>query len=1001
MARYSSHTDWLPLIEVSGSFLTPGVLDSVFPQGLDSVYPESKKHLRLAYEAWRDAQENQDKQMPALHKAWCDIVLTDFLEFQNSDLTDGNGWTATNDTGTVSFAPTYAMCNNVGEDGLAIPLMFILILPQDTKLTEMNRHDEWPASSIEKVTRLCRKQQVRLGLVTNGESWTLVNAPLDGISGTATWYARLWFQEPKTLRAFSSLLGMRRLFGAPNESLPALLDESSEHQEEVTSTLGSQVRTAVEVFIQGLDKAVARSNKELLHGVSPAELYEAGLTVMMRLVFLLCAEERGLLLDDDRYANHYSISTLRGQLEAAMHQDSEERLERYFDAWPRLLALFRAIYAGIEHPALRLPALGGTIFDPDRYPFLEGRLANSSWRDTNPMPLAIDNRTVLLLLNSLQILEQANGALKLSYRSLDVESIGHIYEGLLEYTARKAYGITLGLQGAKGRLPIMTLAELESLALFDQEKLFARVNEVTGRGLPALKNSYNKTLTFDLKHNLTLACNGDSELIERIVPFAAWMRLDAWGWPLVYADGAYIVAPGQDRRDTGTHYTPKALTLKIVERALEPLVYEGTAEGMPREQWKLKSAAEILALKVCDPAMGSGAFLVQSCRYLADKLYEAWEQAEAAGKFVTSTGEVHDTNDTEGMSKEQDERLNEARQLIAEKCLYGVDINPLAVELAKLSLWLVTISKGRPFAFLDHNLKSGDSLLGLTDIEKLQKFNYESQEEKLAFLYSGKEFSENVRAIIELRKEIASTVIRDITDVHRMAEQNALINQRIKRLKLLADIFTGELLTLNGDMSKAQGRKKLSAALKGISTYVNDILTDVEEKVIHWRVEAKKKLNSDLPDGKACRQPFHWALEFPEVFQQGGFDAIVGNPPFSGGQHLTGTLGTAYRNYLVNFIADGTKGSADLCAYFYLRAFSMLRPGGIFGLIACNTIAEGDTRQVALERMVQQGGSIIAAYPNMPWPGTAAVVISLVFFFNPSCSSICCKSLITNIRKKI
>ena len=134
-----------------------------------------------------------------------------------------------------------------------------------------------------------------------------------------------------------------------------------------------------------------------------------------------------------------------------------------------------------------------------------------------------------------------------------------------------------------------------------------------------------------------------------------------------------------------------------------------------------------------------------------------------------------------------------------------------------------------------------------------------------------------------------------------------------------------------------------------------------------------------MPDGKPSRRPFHWALEFPEVFQEGGFDAVCGNPPFSGGQHLTGTLGTAYRDFMVNHIANGTKGSADLVAYFYLNVYDLLKHGGVFGLIACNTIAEGDTRQVGLERLLQQDATIIAANPNMPWPGKAAVVISPVF----------------------
>src|SRR5205085_8932978 len=97
------------------------------------------------------------------------------------------------------------------------------------------------------------------------------------------------------------------------------------------------------------------------------------------------------------------------------------------------------------------------------------------------------------------------------------------------------------------------------------------------------------------------------------------------------------------------------------------------------------------------------------------------------------------------------------------------------------------------------------------------------------------------------------------------------------------------------------------------------------------------------------RRAFIWFLEFPEVFDRGGFDAIVGNPPFMGGQKLTGHFSREYREYLVNQLASGTRGSADLCAYFYLRAFALLRSGGQFGLLATNTIAQGDTREVGLD----------------------------------------------------
>ena len=969
MKKLSQHAEWLSLVDISGPFLAVSVLDRVFPQGLEAVYPESKRRIRAAYEEWCDAVDQNDPALSELHREWAKLVLSEFLEIPDEVLLAGNDFSVTADDGNGAFSPDWFVRGNDGK-----PLIFIGLLPPGCNLDSVMRQNNWAASPLDKMTRLCRTKDVRLGLLTNGEQWMLVNAPNGKTSGNVSWYARLWFQEPKTLQAFSSLLGVRRFFGPAADTLPALLDESLNCAEEVTDTLGDQVRTAVEVLIQGLDKADEDRNRALLRDVAPSELYEAGLTVMMRLVFLLCAEERGLLLlGSETYDQCYAVSTLRSQLAAEADQYGPEILERRHDAWARLLAVFRAVYGGIEHPEMRLPALGGSLFNPDKYPFLEGRAKGTSWKECNPTPLPIDNRTVLLLLTSLQVLEQPGGAILLSYRALDVEQIGHIYEGLLEHTAIRAADITLGLSGsAKTKNPNVGLAELESLALDSEKALFDRVKKITGRSPAAIKNAYRRTPDPALLAKISAVCGGKMELAERITPYANWLRLDAWEQPLVYHKDAFMVTMGQDRRDFGTHYTPKILTEKIVKTTLEPVVYHGPAEGMPREEWVLKSPAELLNLKICDPAMGSGAFLVQVCRYLSERLFEAWRKAEEQGKFINSDGNVFDQPIAEPMTKLVDDRMNAARRLIAEKCLYGVDINPLAVELAKLSIWLVTISKGRPFGFLDHNLKSGDSLLGIHDIEQLRELKMKPDGKGYTHLF-GSGITGAVDEALHLREEIRQVPIRDITDVERMAKLHDDAQLQLSKVKLLADLFIGEVFCFKGKANKLQER------LDSLSIIVSEILQNDDTQNRHFYAEARQKLDLDLPLGKPHRRPFHWALEFPEVFQSGGFDAICGNPPFSGGQHLTGSLGTAYRDYLVNQIADGAKGSADLVAYFYLNAYDLLKNGGVFGLIACNTIAEGDTRQVGLERLLKQSATIIAADPNMPWPGTAAVVISPAF----------------------
>ena len=166
------------------------------------------------------------------------------------------------------------------------------------------------------------------------------------------------------------------------------------------------MRQAVEVLVRSIDRANRDNGGALLKGVAEDKLYEAALTVMMRLVFLFCAEERDLLLlGDELYDKNYAVSTLREQLRVTATNFGEEVLERRHDAWSRLLTTFRAVYGGIQHQRLKLPAYKGELFDPDRFPFLEGRMSGTTWKDTPCQPIPVDNRTVLHLLEALQVLQ--------------------------------------------------------------------------------------------------------------------------------------------------------------------------------------------------------------------------------------------------------------------------------------------------------------------------------------------------------------------------------------------------------------------------------------------------------------------------------------------------------------------------------------------------------------------------------------------------------------------
>ncbi|EIX9393604.1 ATP phosphoribosyltransferase regulatory subunit [Klebsiella pneumoniae] len=974
MSLTNNHAEWLSLVDISGPFLAIPVLTHTFPQGLEELSSFKRRRLRQAYDEWREALELEDPQLEDLHSAWIDEVLSRVLEFDDDgkgDVLKREEWCRSHlksvlpDQGVVEY-PDLAVVDEQQDNK---PLLLIHTYKPNVELESTVKHEGWITTPADRMVQLCRSLGCRLGLLTNGECWMLVDAPVGAVTSFSSWYARLWSLEPITLQAFVHLLGIRRFFVDETEQLPALFDASLEYQDDVTDALGEQVCRAVEVLIQSLDKADQDRNRELLCDVSESELYEAALTVMMRLVFLLSAEERGLLLlGDECYESNYAISTLRMQL----RQEPSEILERRWDAWTRLLATFRAVYCGIEHENLRLPALGSSLFDPDHFPFLEGRAKESNWKNDTAVPLPIDNRTVLLLLEAIQVFQGRT----LSYRALDVEQIGYVYEGLLERTVRRADEVTLELNATrKAQSPWITLAELDSVCMDGTEQLIKLLHERSGSSTSKVRNDLSKTIDEDLIERLLITCQGDIKLRDRIKPYVHLLRTDPWGYPLVYPAGAFMVIGSSNRRETGTHYTPKSLTEAIVAETLTPLTYFGPVEGSACKEWTLKTPAELLDLKICDPAMGSGAFLVQACRWLADRLVEAWAQAEIKGKIINVYGNVlDDLSSNELMPHDIDARINIARYLIAERCLYGVDLNPLAVELAKLSIWLVTLAKGRPFGFLDHSLRCGDSLLGIHQVNQLIELSVLTNSDDQDTLFS-KDIRKAIYDASKLRQRLREMPIGDIHDIEEMERLNTEAHKRLYKAKKIADALVGEIFATGANFSAREAR------LKMLSLKLKESVEEDENIFMEISYQGTVKLQQELPSGRSKRIPIHWPLEFPEVFIRtcSGFDAIIGNPPFLGGRKITGVFGNLYREYLVANIAKGERGSsADLVAYFFLRSFYLLRESGCLGLIAVNSIAEGDSRQIGLERLLQSGAQIFSATPNEPWPGKAAVVTSRI-----------------------
>jgi len=793
------HNEWLSLIEISGPFLSLPVLMRTFPQGLEALDRDGLAELRLAYEKWLDDQ-NSLRPSPAIHSVWVRYVLEHVLGFGKSHLLEGPAIPATLQAFVAeqgeTLRPDLAIVSN--DPSAQKPRMLVQVCPITQGLEKSMQNHRWKASPAMRMLELLRATGVSLGLVTNGEQWMLVNAPKGETSAFVSWYAALWLEEPLTLRAFSSLLGATRFFSVADEdTLEGMLKDSVNEQQEVTDQLGYQVRRAVEVLIRAIDKADQDCGRTLLKDIPEKDLYEAALTVMMRLVFLFSAEERGLLLlGDPLYDQNYAVSTLRAQLRETADQLGEEVLERRFDAWCRLLATFRAVHDGIHHDRLNLPAYGGSLFDPERYPFLEGRTTQTS-RENVVLP--ISNRTVLHLLEALQVLRvkvPGGGpaeARRLSFRALDVEQIGHVYEGLLDHIAVRANEPVLGLSGTREKEPELSLPTLRAEEGKGEKSFLAFLKEQTGRSENALRKALQERPDVFTNQHLLIACNNDAKMLERVAPYAGLLREDDFGYPAVFLPGSVYVTAGATRRATGTHYTPRSLTEPIVLHTLEPLVYTGPAEGLPKEEWKLKSPAELLELKVCDMAMGSAGFLVQVIRYLSERLVEAWDvlnpEGSNPGLRITPEGQPASGKPGELIIPTADEeRLVLARRLVADRCIYGVDKNPLAVEIAKLSIWLTTMDKGRPFTFLDHALKCGDSLVG-ADEDMYRKWAYSLKGAQFTlYLTTLEEFTAAAR---QKRKELESFTVLDVRDAEHKAELLKEADAAMARVKLGCDLLVG------------------------------------------------------------------------------------------------------------------------------------------------------------------------------------------------------------------
>lgn len=428
-----------------------------------------------------------------------------------------------------------------------------------------------------------------------------------------------------------------------------------------------------------------------------------------------------------------------------------------------------------------------------------------------------------------------------------------------------------------------------------------------------------------------------------------------------------LITHGAERRSTGSHYTHPELVGQIMQQTLEPVI----AERLASCSTDAERQAAILNLKVLDPACGSGHFLLAAARRLGKELAR--------------------------LRTREDEPAPEAIQIsvrdVITHCIYGIDKNPLAVELCRVALWLEGHVRDQPLTFLEQHIRHGDSLVGLIDLTtlkdgipdeayrplggsnraRLSEARKRNARERRDTLF---QYGFVTQPLDEVRRAIRQIVAMPETTIARVrakrtAYQALQASPTWQRLREACDAYTAAFFAA------------------GAGPDAPPITTaDIHELLSRGDLHEAQKM-SVIADLRHRYAFFHWALEFAHIIgsdqntDRSGFDVILGNPPFMGGLRISGTFGEAYRLWLETAYHP-FGGTADLCAAFFRRAFALLRPGGRLGMIATNTLGQGDTRAGGLAELIQQGAQIHFTRRFVKWPGQANVEVNLVALTKPA-----------------
>jgi hypothetical protein len=425
-------------------------------------------------------------------------------------------------------------------------------------------------------------------------------------------------------------------------------------------------------------------------------------------------------------------------------------------------------------------------------------------------------------------------------------------------------------------------------------------------------------------------------------------------------------------REFQSHYTPEELVQPLIKHSLEYLIEDILLLYAQKKVNKENTIKALLKLKVCDVACGSGHILLSAARRIA----------LAVARVLTDEEQPNPLS------------IRKAMKDVVRNCIYGVDKNPLAVELCKIALWLEAYNPGEPLNFLDHHIKCGDAIVGLAHRSELEKgiadeaFKTLAVDDKdIAKTWRDKnvkERKERIAKSLQLKAEFEKSTENSVQEA--MAEYKTFnqlpettpdeIERKAKAYKKFID---GKGFTFLKAMADTQVAQFFIAKTEGNKDF---LMTDADFRLILSGYKGWQDRKVAKATALALAQRFfHWFIEFPEVFDGGGFDCILGNPPYLGGGKISGVFGESFLT-ICKYYYFPFPGQCDIVSLFIRRITCLLSQKGISGLITTNSISQGDTRVGGLNEVINQGIKLSFVIRSIRWPGIAAVNVTLICLGN-------------------